>query len=427
MSNSLKDNVICCGVLILFGIVVRILSSINNLPGIEILIYWLVIVVLAGILSYQVYLISEKFSSVRLDTFLAGMFVLSIIALLFFSGLAIASPTTPQKSVTKTTVTPTLTNPPRTTFPTTIRTTKVTTSTYPVPITQSSPGTMAGIWERTGSNPVRYTIQEDGTGYKVTSIISPSGEQYILQSHVYSNGILSTSFYVQSTGYIVNEKITLVNANTLEVTWNNNAGKSGTETLNRLGSPPETSTVPTTMPPTLLTMATTGSESLRSNFKPDENQGYAPLTVIFSDMSTGPVENYEWNFGDGSTSDEKNPVHIYTTTGKFTVQQVIKKGDSIDFSSQIITVKEPVEAKFIVANPSQPYYTEFKFFDASTGVPVKWAWSFGDGTNSSSKDPTHVYNRKGTYTVILTVWNADGNSDTVVGIPKIQVTDKPAA
>jgi len=48
--------------------------------------------------------------------------------------------------------------------------------------------------------------------------------------------------------------------------------------------------------------------------------GTAPLTVLFSDKSTGGTPtSWEWNFGDGASSTTRNPVHTYTKKGKFTV------------------------------------------------------------------------------------------------------------
>jgi PKD repeat protein len=51
------------------------------------------------------------------------------------------------------------------------------------------------------------------------------------------------------------------------------------------------------------------------------------------------------------------------------------------------------------------------FTDTSDTTPWKWSWDFGDGTNSTEKNPVHIYKKPGTYTVNLTVWN-DLGSDT---------------
>jgi len=54
------------------------------------------------------------------------------------------------------------------------------------------------------------------------------------------------------------------------------------------------------------------------------------------------------------------------------------------------------------------------FSDKSTGSPVKWSWSFGDGTNSSAQNPFHIYFSTGTYNIMLAVEDAAGNKDTAL-------------
>ena len=50
------------------------------------------------------------------------------------------------------------------------------------------------------------------------------------------------------------------------------------------------------------------------------------------------------------------------------------------------------------------------FTDGSLNAPVSWSWDFGDSTTSNIQNPSHTYLAAGTYTVKLTVTNADGSS-----------------
>jgi hypothetical protein len=63
-----------------------------------------------------------------------------------------------------------------------------------------------------------------------------------------------------------------------------------------------------------------------------------------------------------------------------------------------------------------------QFADESTGSPTSWDWTFGDGGTSTAQNPGHTYDAVGTYTVTLTVANADG-SDTLTRTDYITVTD----
>ncbi|HIH29396.1 MAG TPA: PKD domain-containing protein, partial [Thermoplasmata archaeon] len=58
------------------------------------------------------------------------------------------------------------------------------------------------------------------------------------------------------------------------------------------------------------------------------------------------------------------------------------------------------------------YGSTVRFLDKSTGRPVDWAWTFGDGNTSTLNSPTNTFPGPGSYTVFLTVKDASGNSDT---------------
>jgi PKD repeat protein len=65
------------------------------------------------------------------------------------------------------------------------------------------------------------------------------------------------------------------------------------------------------------------------------------------------------------------------------------------------------------------------FSDFSTGEPTGWTWNFGDGGTSTEQNPVHTYTAIGTYTVTLTVSNAQGE-DTTAMPSYITVGDKRA-
>lgn len=69
-------------------------------------------------------------------------------------------------------------------------------------------------------------------------------------------------------------------------------------------------------------------KSLDAQFTADITQGSAPLTVQFTDQSTGNPTSWKWTFGDGDTSEVQNPVHIYQSAGLYTVKLSISDGSS---------------------------------------------------------------------------------------------------
>ncbi len=68
-------------------------------------------------------------------------------------------------------------------------------------------------------------------------------------------------------------------------------------------------------------------------FAADPSQGYAPAAVQFNDVSALPHSGVEWDFGDGSTSSETNPLHTYTEAGAYTVSLTIHSLDYGDLTN----------------------------------------------------------------------------------------------
>ena len=165
-------------------------------------------------------------------------------------------------------------------------------------------------------------------------------------------------------------------------------------------------------------------------FSVSTSAGDAPLTVTFSDDSsqgTGTINQWTWDFGDGNTSIESSPEHIYTEPGEYTVSLTV----SDEYSSHSVTATEPVvvlavppEAAMEVSATSGDMPFTVTFTDTSSagsGEITQWLWDFGDGTTSDEANPSHTYTEPGSYTVSLAV-TADG-TDTVTQDSWIEVND----
>ena len=83
-----------------------------------------------------------------------------------------------------------------------------------------------------------------------------------------------------------------------------------------------------------------------SDFSADPIKGPAPLTVSFTDESMGSITSWEWDFGDGSTSTTKNPFHIYTDPGTYTVTLTVigPEGSDTEAKADYIQVTPPAKA-----------------------------------------------------------------------------------
>jgi PKD repeat protein len=154
-----------------------------------------------------------------------------------------------------------------------------------------------------------------------------------------------------------------------------------------------------------------------ANFTANVTSGDAPLAVKFTDTSTGTPTNWTWDFGDGSTSTEQNPTHIYKSEGNYTVKLTVSNSlgsDSEEKTGYIIVgsaVLAP-ETNFgsNLTSGNAPLSVQFK--DESTNSPTGWEWDFGDSKTSTEQNPSHIYETVGTYTVNLTAMNYGGSNST---------------
>jgi len=132
--------------------------------------------------------------------------------------------------------------------------------------------------------------------------------------------------------------------------------------------------------------------------------GLAPLSVQFTDTSTGGPTSWLWTFGDGNTSTAQNPAHTYTTAGTYSVSLTATNeyGSDYELKTDYITVYGPITAQFTTSITGGTAPLTVQFTDTSAGGPTSWLWTFGDGNTSTDQNPQHTYTVAGTHTVTLT-------------------------
>jgi len=152
-----------------------------------------------------------------------------------------------------------------------------------------------------------------------------------------------------------------------------------------------------------------------SNFSVNITKGTLPMTVEFTDNSTGDITSWNWSFGDKSFSTLRNPVHTYTSDGNFTVRLNVSNALKYNISSQKTFIDAfpsiPIP-DFSASNLSGPPPLFVKYTNLTPGNQSAWAWSFGDGNLNKTASPRYVYNKTGNYTVSLNVTNRAGSNVT---------------
>ncbi len=138
------------------------------------------------------------------------------------------------------------------------------------------------------------------------------------------------------------------------------------------------------------------SEAPVANFTGAPTTGDSPLSVQFSDQSTGSITTYSWDFGDSGTSTLQNPAHTYTGAGTYSVNLTVTGpgGSNSKFRTNYISVSTPPVAP--VANFTGTPTTgdsplSVQFSDESTGSITSYSWDFGDSGTSTLQNPAHTY------------------------------------
>lgn len=174
----------------------------------------------------------------------------------------------------------------------------------------------------------------------------------------------------------------------------------------------------------------------------NDTVGCAPLPVNFQDQSTSPggapITQWEWAFGDGSTSlVGPTTSHPYTLAGRFSVTlKVTDSNGCVATSTRTNQVTASTPPTVVVANAptslnscTAPFTVAFSAGNSTsnspTGTALTYAWNFGNGTTSTLVTPPAVtYTSTGTYTVTLVVSDNLGCKTTVT---KTVLVDRPVA
>ena len=128
----------------------------------------------------------------------------------------------------------------------------------------------------------------------------------------------------------------------------------------------------------------------------------AEKTVQFTNTSGVDYTQFEWKFGDGTTSTEKNPVHTYPEPGSYYVTLTSTgKCSEVKTLAQIVTVQCVMPAADFQTSVDE---LEVAFDNRSLNAG-QHHWTFGDGTTSDMNSPKHTYSSPGNYQVCLKAIN----------------------
>ncbi len=292
----------------------------------------------------------------------------------------------------------------------------------------------------TTSSPSSFTLNGDGYQY-MSLLVSDSTGDYTYNDSIFINPLPNSGFTIgaacegnaitftdtstitsgsitssdwdfgdssQATGISVQHTYALANNYNLSLVTTSNHGCSST---------------------TLQTIKV--HENPTSNFSFPNNQ-CAYSDVPFTDLSLsndGAITNWQWSFGDTSTSNINSPIHPFAPEGTYNVQLIVTTTyGCIDSISQSIQIKPGPFAGFEVSNTclgETATFTNASFI--GSGIGLNYAWNFGDTNTSTATNPTNIYTgTPSNYNVEMIVTASNGCTDTVKKIVHIGERPFPA-
>jgi gliding motility-associated-like protein len=153
------------------------------------------------------------------------------------------------------------------------------------------------------------------------------------------------------------------------------------------------------------------SPEVRASFSTPAN-GCVPYNAVFVNNSLGGL-NFSWDFGDGTSSTDDNPTHLYTQTGTYKVRLTAYDStacNKVDDTTFTITVS-PIPIASFSFSPTEPKENTFTNFTNQSIGATHYLWRFGDGDTSTLENPSHIFDATAIYNVCLTAINDAGCSD----------------
>ncbi|MED0987740.1 collagenase [Bacillus paramycoides] len=137
------------------------------------------------------------------------------------------------------------------------------------------------------------------------------------------------------------------------------------------------------------------------------------------------IVSYLWDFGDGKTSTEANPTHAFEKEGTYTATLTMKD-DKGKESKELMTVNVDRARETYYGEENSTIQFKSDSAKAEDRKIISYLWNFGDGKTSTEANPTHAYEKEGTYTATLTMKDDKGKESKelmTVNVDRIGATE----
>ena len=281
-----------------------------------------------------------------------------------------------------------------------------------------------------------HTYTTAGT-YTVTLVVTDQNgvaDAEVKPAYIIVNPLPQTSFSFTGNGCTVPFDVTFTNSSVagpnISYDWNFGNGQTSTATN---PSAITYSTAGTFTVSLTVTNSTTGcvntstNDIVVSNFTAGMNVAASACVgtaVLITDLSTVGANQWNWDFGNGQTSTSQNPSIVYAAPGTYTISLLAQNTNSgcQDVATQTITINPPPTPSFTPSVSLGCAPLTINFTNNSPGGS-SYLWNFGDGSTGSGFNPgPHIYTDNGTYSVTLSMVDANGCAGTTTLANIITVT-----
>ncbi len=156
----------------------------------------------------------------------------------------------------------------------------------------------------------------------------------------------------------------------------------------------------------------------RVNIAPQAASECGQVSLSLNNSNQNQVGSiYSWDFGDGTFSNQENPIKTYTLTGNYNVILTVTSPYGCVNSGQanmnVIVKIKPIAQFDFDPKETTILNSEITFDNYSVNADY-YAWTFGDGGTSNQFSPIHKYDLDGTYFITLIATNINGCKDTAI-------------
>ncbi|MCX6154777.1 MAG: PKD domain-containing protein [Candidatus Kapabacteria bacterium] len=149
-----------------------------------------------------------------------------------------------------------------------------------------------------------------------------------------------------------------------------------------------------------------GFDGIKANFNFVQADTINDFVVQFNDQSSMITNQWNWDFGDGTSSALQNPKHIYLKKGTYSVSLTASYMQYSDKIIKTITINDAYPLPdFSYSFPDTGNLNKVQIIELNEKSILSRKWYFGDGDSSYIQNPEHIYKNPGIYTVRLIVKN----------------------